>query len=144
MQTQYSKIYILIKEDVDIGHALLACAHGSMMCYLRFGDTPEFKEYLDNSFRKCVCKVSNKEFEYARKNFDEFVIVTESALGNAETALVFKPRIEWPKAFQFYRLWKDNFKPDKEKYVKFDTSNLTKQPDYEAAKILEDNLWNTV
>ena len=121
--SEYSKIYILIKENVDIGHALLACAHGSLMCYLKFKDTPEFKEYLENSFRKCVCSLNEKEFENAKK-FDDYVIVTESALGNAETALVFKPRLEWPKAFKFYKLWKGDFIPDKSKYVKFDTSKL--------------------
>lgn len=118
-----SSIYFLIKEDVDIGHALLACAHGSLMCHLKFGDTEEFKEYLYNSFRKRICKVNEKEFENAKK-FDDYVIVTESALGNAETALVFKPRKEWPKAFKFYRLWKGDFIPDKSKYIKFDTTNL--------------------
>ena len=107
----YSKIYILIKQDVDVGHALLACAHGSMMCYLKFKDTPEFDEYLKNSFRKCVCSLNDKEFE-AAKQFDDYVIVTESALGNAETALVFKPRMEWPKAFKFYKLWKGDFVKD--------------------------------
>ena len=125
MQTNYSKMYILIKEDVDIGHALLACAHGTLMCYLKYSNTPDFEEYLKNSFRKCVCKVNEKEFEQAKK-FENYVIVTESALGNAETALVFSPRLVWPKAFQFYRLWKGDFKPDKEKYVKFDTSKLFK------------------
>ena len=90
---------------MDIGHALLACAHGTLMCYLKFKDKEEFKEYLTNSFRKCVCKVNDKEFEAAKK-FEDYIIVTESALGNAETALVFKPRKEWPKAFKFYKLWK--------------------------------------
>ena len=126
MQTEYSKIYILIKEDIDIGHALLACAHGILMCYLKFKDREEFKEYLANSFRKCVCKVNEKEFE-AAKRFEDYIIVTESALGNAETALVFSPRKEWPKAFKFYRLWKEKFIMDKNKYIKFDTSKLTNQ-----------------
>ena len=151
MQTEYSKIYILIKENVDIGHALLACAHGTLMCYLKFKENPDFDEYLKNSFRKCVCKVNDKEFENAKK-FDDYVIVTKSALGNDETALVFKPRKEWPKAFQFYKLWKDKFEPDKSKYKKFDTKDIIEnynflknsqiQLDTEAQKILENHLWD--
>jgi hypothetical protein len=34
------------------------------------------------------------------------VVLTESALGNEEVAIVFKPRKEWPKMFKFFRLYK--------------------------------------
>lgn len=102
------KMYILIKEGVDIGHALLACSHGSLMCYLKFKDKIVMSDYIDSNkqnFRKCVCKVKEAEFEKA-KTYEDFVIVTESGLDNMETALVFCPREEWPKFFQFLRLYK--------------------------------------
>jgi peptidyl-tRNA hydrolase len=40
------KMYILIKDDVPPGFAVLAAAHGSLAAYLKFRDTPEVAEWL--------------------------------------------------------------------------------------------------
>lgn len=45
------------------------------------------------------------EFE-AAKGFEDNVVLTESALDEAEVAIAFRPREEWPKAFKFYRLYR--------------------------------------
>ncbi|MEL6557170.1 MAG: peptidyl-tRNA hydrolase [Bacteroidota bacterium] len=99
------KMYILIKDDVPDGFAILAAAHASLAAYLKFSDTEEVKEWLSGSFYKVVCRVNSKEFEKA-KTFDDQVVLTESALDHREVAIVFKPREEWPKPFKFYKLWK--------------------------------------
>ena len=49
--------------------------------------------------------VNKKEFEKA-KEYDDYVVVTEMAFDGAEVGLVFKPRREWPKFFNFLRLYK--------------------------------------
>jgi len=99
------KMYILIRESVPTGFAMLAAAHASLACYLKFKDTPEVAEWLSGPFFKAICKVNDQEFERA-KEFDDHVLLTESALDNQEVALAFKPREEWPKSFRFYRLYK--------------------------------------
>ena len=96
-------MYILIRESVPIGFAVLAAAHASLACYLKFRDDPEVSEWLSGSFYKVVCKVSDEEFEKA-KAFSDSVVLTESAMADQEIAIAFKPREEWPKAFKFYRL----------------------------------------
>ncbi len=98
-------MYILIKEDVPPGFAVLAAAHASLATYLQFKESPEVSEWLSGPFYKAVCRVSEGEFEKA-KEFEDFVIVTESALENREVAIAFRPREEWPKAFKFFRLYK--------------------------------------
>ncbi|SFF56618.1 hypothetical protein SAMN05518865_101574 [Duganella sp. CF458] len=55
---------------------------------------------------KAICKANPKEFENA-KLVSDHVVLTESALGNQEVAIVFKPRAEWPKMFKFLRLYRD-------------------------------------
>jgi hypothetical protein len=35
-------------------------------------------------------------------------VLTESALGNQEVAIVFQPRDEWPKMFRFLRLYRES------------------------------------
>lgn len=100
------KMYILIKDDVPLGFAMVAVAHASLAGYLKFQDSPEVKEWLSGPFFKAVCKVNAKEFENA-KEVPDHLVLTESALGNREVAIVLKPREEWPKMFKFLRLYKD-------------------------------------
>ncbi len=99
------KMYILIKDSVPLGYALVAAAHASLAAYLKFKDTPEVRAWLAGPFFKAVCKVTDEEFERA-KEYPDHVVITESALGGTEVALAFKPREDWPKAFKFYRLYR--------------------------------------
>ena len=100
----HMKMYILVRESIAVEFALVAVAHASLAAYLRYQDTPEVATWLTGPFYKTICKVSDQEFE-AAKLFQDYVIIAESALGGQEVALAFKPRIEWPKAFKYYRLY---------------------------------------
>jgi hypothetical protein len=98
-------MYILVRESVPLGFAVLATAHASLAAYLRFRDSPEVAAWLPGPFHKVVCKVSDEEFERA-KAFEDLVVLTETALNGQEVAIAFKPRQEWPKAFKFFRLYR--------------------------------------
>lgn len=87
------KMYILVRDDVPLGFAMVAVAHASLAGYLEFQSTPEVHEWQQGPFFKAVCKVNAKEFESAKQVADH-VVLTESALGNQEVAIVFKPRAE--------------------------------------------------
>lgn len=100
------KMYILVRDDIPLGFAMVAVAHASLAGYLRFKNEPEVAEWLSGPFFKAVCKVNPKEFESA-KDVPDHVVLTESALDNKEVAIVFKPRHEWPKKFRFLRLYRD-------------------------------------
>jgi peptidyl-tRNA hydrolase len=99
------RMYILIRESVPTGFAVLAAAHASLAAYLKFKDTPEVAEWLSGPFYKAVCKVSDEEFVRA-KEVPDHVVLTESALDNQEVAVAFKPRAEYPKAFRFFKLFR--------------------------------------
>lgn len=99
-------MYILVRDDIPLGYAMVAVAHASLAGYLKFQDTPEVKAWLSGPFFKAVCKVNAKEFENA-KQVPDHVVLTESALGNLEVAIVFKPRDEWPRMFKFLRLYRE-------------------------------------
>ena len=98
-------MYILVRESVPLGFALVATAHASLACYLAYANAPEVAEWLAGPFRKAVCKVSDEEFERAKQVADH-VVITESALEGQEVALAFRPRSDWPKSFQFFRLYR--------------------------------------
>ena|SRR5437764_8668550 len=99
------KMYILIRDSVPTGFAVLAAAHASLACYLKFRDAPEIAAWLSGPFYKAVCKVTDVEFD-AAKAVEDHVILTESALDGAEVAIAFRPREDWPKAFKFLRLYR--------------------------------------
>ncbi|MEI2433384.1 hypothetical protein RDV84_01660 [Lysobacter yananisis] len=100
------KMYILVRDDVPLGFAMVAVAHASLAAYLKFRDAPETAQWLDGPFFKAVCKANAREFENA-KAVEDHVVLTESALGGREVAIAFRPREEWPKMFKFLRLYKD-------------------------------------
>ena len=98
-------MYILVKEDLPEGIPQVAIAHASLVCYLEWNEDPHMKDWLDNSFRKVVCKVNDKEFENAKK-VAGCSIITESSLEGKEVALAFCPREDFPKMFKYYKLYK--------------------------------------
>jgi peptidyl-tRNA hydrolase len=113
------KMYILIKDDVPLGHAINCAAHASLMAHLKWGGSYHldkmliyrdftYNSWLHNSFKKVTCKVNKANFEYAKKLKLEHLIVTESDLKSEdkETAIVFKPQYEMPKWFNFLSLYK--------------------------------------
>jgi hypothetical protein len=100
------KMYILVRDDVPMGVAMVAVAHASLAAYLKFKDEPHVQQWLSGPFFKVVCKVNQQEFERA-KSVEDHVVITESALGNQEVAIAFAPRQEWPKMFRFLSLYRD-------------------------------------
>jgi hypothetical protein len=98
-------MYILVRDTVPTGFAILAASHASLACYLKFSNTPEIAAWIAGPFYKVVCRVTDAEFE-AAKAFEDAVVLTESGLGGVEVAIAFRPRDDWPKAFKYYRLYK--------------------------------------
>jgi peptidyl-tRNA hydrolase len=100
------KMYILVRDDIPLGFAMAAVAHAALAAYLKFRDTPEVEQWLSGPFFKAICKVNPREFEKARQVPDH-VLITESALGDREVAIAFKPRAEWPRIFRFLKLYRE-------------------------------------
>lgn len=98
-------MYILVRESVPLGFALVASAHASLACYLKFREAPEVAQWLAGPFFKAVCKVSDAELERAKEAGD-WVSISEAALEGQEVAVAFRPRAEWPKPFRFLRLYR--------------------------------------
>lgn len=104
IRSPHLKIYILIRESVAIGHAVNCAAHASLKLYLDHWDDDLVAEWVKRSFRKVTCKVSDAEFEAAKK-FGRYVLVTEEKLPQPEVALAFLPRREWDDFFKTLNLY---------------------------------------
>ena len=101
------KMYICIKQDTAPGMAINAAAHAGLMCHLKYVADLEYLDWLDRSFKKVTCAVTDAEFAMLKNMSDSFV-VTESRLDNAELAVVLKPRndADWPEFVNRLKLWK--------------------------------------
>ena len=105
-------MYGLIRENIDgvpmdIGHAVNSMFHAGAMIRAHWPETdPDMADWYANSFRKVTCRVTDEEFDKAKTYGLEYFVVTEMAFDNKEVVLVFKPREEYPKFFQFLRLFK--------------------------------------
>ena len=99
------KMYVLIRDSVPLGLAMVAASHASLAAYLKFKDSQEIATWLSGPFKKAICKVNDTEFENA-KAFEDHVVITESALDRQEVAIAFKPREGWPKPIRFYKLYR--------------------------------------
>lgn len=97
-------MYILVKDSIPQGKAVVGIAHASLACYLKYSDDDTVKEWLAGPFYKTVCLVNEKEFEKAKTEANH-VVMTESSIGYEETVIAFKPRQEYPKYFKYFRLY---------------------------------------
>ncbi|RYY88355.1 MAG: hypothetical protein EOO15_09280 [Chitinophagaceae bacterium] len=98
------KMYILVKREVPDKMVPVIAAHASLACFRKFEHTENMQAWINGIFRKVVCAVSESEFENAKKEADH-VVLTESALENAEVCIAFSPREEFSKMFKFFRMW---------------------------------------
>lgn len=99
------KMYILVKESIPTGLGVNAVGHTSLATYLAFKDDDVMQEWVTSKhFRKVTCIVTDAQFEKAKK-YPHHVIMTENALEDAEVAIGFKPRAEWPNFFRSLRLY---------------------------------------
>ncbi len=101
------KMYILVKESVPMGCAIVAVAHASLAAYLKYQNSPEVKQWLAGPFNKVDCKVDGVDFERAKLEPNN-VVITESALNQEEVAIAFMPRENWPKSFQYFPMYRES------------------------------------
>lgn len=104
-------IKIETSQPLSAGRAVVAASHASLSTWLRFANHPSptvrfrIKSWARNSFVKVICKVSEEEFQSA-KMCALHNVITESSLGNAEVAIAFLPRHEYPEFFSGFHLYK--------------------------------------
>lgn len=61
------------------------------------------ERWAEQSFKKVICIVTNDQFEEAKTYGvigQDYRVITESSLDNAELMIVFKPRVNWEEFFR--------------------------------------------
>jgi hypothetical protein len=98
------KMYILVRESIPLGVAIVNVAHASVACFRKFEDDELMQKWISGPFYKVVCAASDKDFEAAKK-LDNHVVIREGNYGNEEIAIAFCPRYEWPRKFKYFRMY---------------------------------------
>ena len=98
------KMYILIRDSVPDAMAPVIAAHASLACYKKFEQDENMQRWIKTVFKKVVCKVNATEFDNAKRE-GKHLVLTESALNDAEVCLTFCPRESYGKQFKFFRMW---------------------------------------
>ncbi|KKN26721.1 hypothetical protein LCGC14_0872030 [marine sediment metagenome] len=102
---KHMKMYILTRKSISLGHQANCIGHVVLACYLKFQDHPDIKDWMEYSYRKVTCQVSDEEFEEAKTLCEDWVAMEENDLDGAEVAIAFRPREKFPKKFEEYQLF---------------------------------------
>ena len=101
-------MYILVREAIvkkNRGHAINSIGHASLKCYLHGQNDKRMVDWVENSWRKVTCIVTDDELLEAEKAGD-YVKVTESDLeGDPLITLAFVPRDDYPEVFKTFKLF---------------------------------------
>lgn len=100
------KMYIAVLDEFPDFMTPTLVAHSVLSAHLKFENNVNYKKWLNESFRKCVVRVSQKEFDKIRELNDVHFGYELHTLGGKESCAVICPREDTPNVLKFAKLWK--------------------------------------
>jgi hypothetical protein len=111
------KLYIAVLDEFPDYMTPTLVAHAVLGAHMKFSEIyispeyskPEYPQYLnwlENSFRKCVVRVNQKEFDKISELPDVYLAHENKTLEGRKTCVVVCPREENPNVLTFAKLWK--------------------------------------
>jgi hypothetical protein len=100
------KLYIAILDEFPDYMAPTLVAHSVLSAHIKFQEDPIYLKWLNESFKKCVVRVNNKEFEKISK-LNVHLGHEIHTLGGKKSCIVVCPfEGEIPNVLKFAKLWK--------------------------------------
>lgn len=99
-------MYIAVLETVPDFITPTLVAHAVLGAHLVFQDRINYNLWLNNSFKKCVVRVSQKEFDKIAVLEDVYLAHESTTLEGKKSCIVVCPRLETPNVLKFSKLWK--------------------------------------
>lgn len=100
------KLYIAILDNFPDSMVPTLVAHSVVSAHLLFENDSDYQKWLSESFKKCVCRVNQKEFDKISA-LDKVHLGHESnTLNGIKSCAVVCPRKEIPNVLKFAKLWK--------------------------------------
>lgn len=103
------KMYIAVLDEFPDYMAPTLVAHAVLGAHRKFADVERngnYWKWLQESFKKCVVRVNQKEFDHINALPDIYVAWENNTLGGKNSCIVVCPREEVPNVLKFAKLWK--------------------------------------
>jgi hypothetical protein len=113
------KMYIAVLDEFPDYMTPTLAAHAVLGAHLKFGIVaheqgsdwvlyPHYQNWLQNSFKKCVVRVNEKEFNKVASLPNIYVAHEKNTLDGRDSCIVVCPRPneELPNVLKFAKLWK--------------------------------------
>lgn len=112
------KLYIAVLDDCSDHMVPTVVAHAVLAAHLKFSEIgteydlplyPEYSDWLENSFKKCVVRVNQKEFDkiaafpYCYLGYESTVLDGKFCCA---VPLPYTSETELPNVLKFAKLWK--------------------------------------
>lgn len=109
MSNQHLKLYIAVLDQVPDNMVPVLVAHSVLGAHIKFfGNDIEYDEWFVNSFRKCVLRVNQKEFNKMLELDSIYTGHENKTLNGEVSCIVISPRDEYPNVVKFSKLWAPN------------------------------------
>ncbi|MFA6198864.1 MAG: hypothetical protein WC679_00410 [Bacteroidales bacterium] len=106
------KLYIAILDEFPDFMTPTLVGHAVLGAHLRFINNELYDYWLNNSFKKCVVRVNQKEFDKIKLLSDVYVGHENNTLEGKDSCIVVCPREENPNVLKFAKLWKPKILED--------------------------------
>lgn len=102
------KLYIAVLNDVPDFMVPTLVAHTMLGAHLRFQGNAKYQQWLSSSFKKCVVRVSEKEFFKISQIPEVYLGHENKTLGARKSCAIPVPvsNDELPNVLRFAKLWK--------------------------------------
>lgn len=103
------RLIIAVLDDVPDGIVPTLVAHSVISAHMKFEELPEYQDWLQNSFRKLVIRVNQKEFSKIRDlDVPKHEGFENKTLGGDISCVVLIPMSheDSPNVVKFAKLWK--------------------------------------
>lgn len=106
----YQKMYIAVLDTVPDHMVPVLVSHSVLNAHIQFEKNTEdssYTDWLQNSFRKCVIKVNQKEFDRIATTLSVHLGHENTTLGGIKSCAVVKPVYSdaIPNVLKFAKLW---------------------------------------
>lgn len=99
------KMYIAVLDEFPDFMTPTLVAHSVLNAHLKFCEMSEYQDWLQNSFRKVVLRVNQKEFDKISALPDVHLGHENKTLDARKSCAVVCPREETPNVLKFAKMW---------------------------------------
>lgn len=100
------KMYIAVLDEFPDYMVPTLVAHSVLAAHFKFQASSDYQKWIGESFKKCVVRVNEKEFQKISELDNVHLGHEKHTLGGVASCAVVCPRENIPNVLKFAKLWK--------------------------------------